>query len=175
MVFVVKSDGNIKGDDHGSIYRSNISLTIFNSAVSVESSFLYAGWRGQRNGATCNNSQAKYRWSNTLMVVLRLISVYKWLGRWCQGPASSEAVWSDHAPRWENAFTEKQVGEFCDDWGEHSAAFLQKSGRNQDSQWRLRTEKFTRIMTSSRDDKNRYRIFPTVTSKCCMLLLRVCS
>ena len=74
MVFVVKRDGKIKGDDHGStskIYRSNISLTIFNSAVSVESSFRYAGWRGQKNGATCGNSQAKYRWLSTLMVVLR--------------------------------------------------------------------------------------------------------
>ena len=74
MIFVVKSDGKIKGDENGSTpknYRSNISLTIFKSAVSVESSFLYAGWRGQRNGATCGNSQAKYRWSSTLMVVLR--------------------------------------------------------------------------------------------------------
>ena len=46
MVFVVKSDGKIKGDNNGStpkIYRSKITLTIFNSAVSVESSFLYAG------------------------------------------------------------------------------------------------------------------------------------
>ena len=74
MVLVVKSDEKIKGDDHDSTpktYRSNISLTIFNSAVSVESSFLYAGWRGQRNGATSRNSQAKYRWSSTLMVVVR--------------------------------------------------------------------------------------------------------
>ena len=70
MVFVVKSDEKIKGDGNGStakIYHSNISLTFFNSTVTVESSFLYAGWRG----ATCGNSQAKYRWSSTLMVVLR--------------------------------------------------------------------------------------------------------
>ena len=103
MVFVVKRDGNIKGHENGctpKIYHSNISLTIFNSAVFAESSFLYAGWRGQGNGATCGNSQAKYRWWSTLM---GLISVYNSLGRWCQGRASSELVWSDHAPRWENA------------------------------------------------------------------------
>ena len=74
MAFVVKSGGKIKGGDHGStpkIYRSNRSLTIFNSAVSVESSFLHTGWRGKTNGATCGNSQAKYRWSSILIVVLR--------------------------------------------------------------------------------------------------------
>ena len=74
MVFVVKSGRKIMGEENGStpeIYSLNISLTIFNNAVSVESSFLYVGWRGQRNAATCGNSQAKYRWSSTLMVVLR--------------------------------------------------------------------------------------------------------
>ena len=64
----------IKSDENGctpKIYRQNISLTIFNSDIFVESSFLYAGWGGQGNGATCGNSQAKYRWSTILMVVLR--------------------------------------------------------------------------------------------------------